>query len=391
MKNKLLLKATICSIGFFVAAYTSIALPVVGTIAETLKITNQMLIGLIITLPCLTLILTNLLSGKLSDSMSKKTLIYIGTILFLIGGLGPVLFQDIWIILAFRAILGLGVGFIFPILWSISSDFFEGAECVSMIGIVTAAAGIFSAVITVLAGFLGKISWQAAFGIHAFGLVILLMIIFFLPAKPTIIVQHEAGEKAPIKPIVFLYFLITLIIYICIMVIFNTLSLFIEGEKLGTVATTGLAGGLLTLLSFIGSILFSKLFGFFKKYTVVVCIACLTISFFLLSFASSITIVFIALAFTGFGMGLVTPIMMTKAMTSSPKNVSFAMSIVLVGILGGQFLSTFFIKLIGLVSGNTSMRFTFLVTGAVLVIATLVAVVTALRTKNDDQSTAMHH
>lgn len=369
----------ILSLNFFSGTYMQIAVPVVSPMVTVLQLTDPVLIGLIVTLPCLTIIPANLLSGKLSETISKKTLLYIAVILYLIGGLGPILFEDITSILVCRAILGFGTGFAYPHTMGLIPDFFEEDKCATMMGVASSISSIIGSVISMMSGFLGSFSWEAAYALHSLVVIVLILIMFFLPSKPRII-QHSSRGKATFKPIVYFYAAISLIIFMSIMVVFTKISIFIDSEKLGTVTSTGIASGSITFFAFVGSIIFGKIFKATKQYTSILPLGCMAVGFLLLAWAYNFAMVLIALAFFGFGLGLFVPFMMTKTTIVSQQNASFALSIVIAGIFAGQFLSAFFIQLISTVSGDPSARFTFLANGVFLIIATGIALVTALKT-----------
>ncbi|MBE6046788.1 MAG: MFS transporter, partial [Clostridiales bacterium] len=73
---------------------------------------SQSMIQSIISIPCLAVLPTTLLSGKLMGNMPKKTLGVIGMVIFLVGGVVPVCLTSLPVILVFRGIFGIGVGLV---------------------------------------------------------------------------------------------------------------------------------------------------------------------------------------------------------------------------------------------------------------------------------------
>lgn len=365
---------------FFSVAYLQLTVPLLSTMVAAQGFTNPSLIGLIATLPSLALIPTVLLCGKLAETMSKKTLFYIGVIIFLIGGIGAIFTKDIVSLLVCRAIVGLGSGFCILLVTGLIPDYYEGHALENMMGIVVGGAGVLGFVQANLAGLLGATSWQTAYWLHLLAIIPMLMVMFFLPSKPTVTAAQGApGEKAPLAPVVYLYFLVCLIIFMSMMVLWTQVSVFIAAENLGSVASAGLAASLISAFSFVGSILFGKLFGTLKQFTIATTIACATIGFFIVATAGSFPMVLAGIAFYGFAMGLLAPVLLTKAVLASPKSQAFAQSIVLVGIFLGQFGSTFWLQLTNAVFGSTSLRSAFLTNGIFLAIVLVISLLVAFR------------
>jgi len=380
MNKKFMLAVALFLNSFFSCAFLQITVPLLSTMVAAQGFTNQSLIGLIVTLPCLTIIPTVLLCGKLSETMSKKTLFYIGTIIFLIGGLGAIFTTSITGLLICRAILGLGSGFCILLVTGFIPDYYEGPALTNMMGIVLAGVGVMGFLQANLAGLLGTISWQTAYWVHALALIPMLGVLFFVPSKPTVTVtQNAPGEKSPLPPVIFLYFLITVFLYMTIMVLWSQVSVFIANEHLGNVAYAGLAASLVSAFSFVGSIFFGKLFGFLKRYATHATIVFAAIGYLIVANANSFAMVLIGIAIYGFAVGLFSPLFLTIAVMRAPKSQAVAQAIILVGVLVGQFISAFWLQMLSSF-GNGSLRSSFLLNSIILVIALAIGLVGALIT-----------
>jgi len=66
--------------------------------------------------------------GKLSDLYGRKPVLMIGITLFLVGSALSGLSQDMWMLVLFRGIQGLGAGSLFPIALAVIGDLFTPAE-----------------------------------------------------------------------------------------------------------------------------------------------------------------------------------------------------------------------------------------------------------------------
>jgi EmrB/QacA subfamily drug resistance transporter len=132
--------------------------------------------------------------GKLSDLYGRKPMLLIGIVLFLIGSALSGLSQEMWQLVLFRGIQGLGAGSLFPIALAVIGDLFTPAERGKYQGLFGAMFGIAFLLGPGLGGFLtDQFSWHAIFYVNIpIGIVALAVIVRLLPnmrkegAKPTI-------------------------------------------------------------------------------------------------------------------------------------------------------------------------------------------------------------
>ena len=121
--------------------------------------------------------------GKLSDLYGRKPLLMIGVSLFLIGSALSGLSQEMWQLILFRGIQGLGAGALFPISLAVIGDLFTPAERGKYQGLFGAVFGISFLVGPALGGFLTDvISWQWIFYVNLpIGVISLYVIWHLLP------------------------------------------------------------------------------------------------------------------------------------------------------------------------------------------------------------------
>ncbi len=102
--------------------------------------------------------------GKLSDQFGRRPLMMIGVGIFLIGSLLCSLSAEMWQLILFRGIQGLGAGAIFPISLAIIGDLFSPRERGRYQGLFGAVFGISMIIGPALGGFLtDSISWHWVF------------------------------------------------------------------------------------------------------------------------------------------------------------------------------------------------------------------------------------
>ncbi|MCJ0930653.1 MFS transporter [Virgibacillus halodenitrificans] len=129
-----MLKPTIISISMATVMAGAAISPALGLIAEAFPDASETMIKLILTAPSIMIIPFSFLSSYLTSKITKRTIIMIGLVIYLIGGVGAQLMSTIELLLAFRLFLGAGVGLVMPLSMSLINDYFKGSERTKMMG-----------------------------------------------------------------------------------------------------------------------------------------------------------------------------------------------------------------------------------------------------------------
>ena len=137
----------------------------------------------VVTIYLLTSTITVPFYGKLSDIYGRKPLLMIGVSLFLVGSALSGLSQNMFELILFRGIQGLGAGALFPISLAVIGDLFTPAERGKYQGLFGAVFGVSFIVGPALGGFLtDNISWHWVFYVNLpIGLLSLYIIARLLP------------------------------------------------------------------------------------------------------------------------------------------------------------------------------------------------------------------
>jgi EmrB/QacA subfamily drug resistance transporter len=137
----------------------------------------------VVTIYLLTATVSGPIYGKLSDLFGRRPMMMIGVSLFLLGSLLCALSQEMWQLIVFRGLQGLGAGAIFPIALSIIGDLFSPRERGRYQGLFGAVFALSSIIGPALGGFLtDTISWHWVFLVNLpLGLVALFVLWRLLP------------------------------------------------------------------------------------------------------------------------------------------------------------------------------------------------------------------
>ncbi len=195
--------------------------------------------------------------------LSYKACTMLATALVFIGGLPAVFGASMsWgVLLATRCILGLGLGCFMPIVMAVISLIFQKESVrATMMSVASIVFNIGMIVTTSVAGILGAISWNLAWGIYLFALVPFVLAVFLMnpqniPAAPEV---DDKGEKVKIKLPAPGWFL--LVLFLCAIIMSQ--SLFnLGGATIGAVVDNPAVIGTIFSLFSIGAMGSALLFG----------------------------------------------------------------------------------------------------------------------------------
>jgi EmrB/QacA subfamily drug resistance transporter len=137
----------------------------------------------VVTIYLLTSTITVPFWGKLSDLYGRKPMLLAGITIFLVGSALCGLAQEMWQLILFRGIQGIGAGSLFPIALAVVGDLFSPAERGRYQGLFAAVFGFAALIGPALGGLLtDAISWHAIFYVNIpVGLVSLAVIARVMP------------------------------------------------------------------------------------------------------------------------------------------------------------------------------------------------------------------
>ncbi len=144
----------------------------------------------------LTTALSTPVYGKIADRVGRKVVYILGITLFTIGSMLCGFSPNIYTLIIFRAIQGLGAGAVMPITFTIIADLFSYEKRANMLALNNTAWGISALLGPILGGFIvDRLNWHWVFFINVpFGILVLIVITFG---------YHEAKRNQLKQPIDF--------------------------------------------------------------------------------------------------------------------------------------------------------------------------------------------
>ncbi|MGG4034370.1 MDR family MFS transporter [Paenibacillus cisolokensis] len=140
----------------------------------------------VITLYMLTSTVATILVGKLSDIYGRKPFILTGIVFFIAGAFLTGLSQDIFQLIAYRGIQGIGAGIIMATAFTAVGDLYSPRQRGKWTGVMTAVFGFSSVIGPTLGGYIVEhMSWKWVFWIFLpLGVVAFFMILALFPKVP---------------------------------------------------------------------------------------------------------------------------------------------------------------------------------------------------------------
>lgn len=187
---------------------------------------QESLVSLIITLPSLAVAIVGYAIGVLADRLGKVRVLLTALAIFTVFGFAGYFMEgNIWMMLAVRFILGIGIAGITSTVTALIAEYYGGIQRVKVLSYQSAAMGIGVLILEFVGGTLAEFSWNAPFLIYLIGVPILIMAIVSL-REPTVsehdreeiaeIVAHEKFRKANYRLVALCY----VSIFFCMILVF---------------------------------------------------------------------------------------------------------------------------------------------------------------------------
>ena len=154
--------------------------PVVPGIQGGLGV-SESLAGLIITTHGAFIVLTSPVAGWLIDRYGPRRPYVAGLGIYAVGGGAGVLVDSFLPLLASRAVLGVGVAFVYTGVTVLIYDLYTGARMDRALGLRSGANSVGAAAWPLVGGALGLVSWQAPFAVYLLAAPLGLVAFFLIP------------------------------------------------------------------------------------------------------------------------------------------------------------------------------------------------------------------
>jgi len=335
-----MIRLAILSLSLLTVMSGAAVAPAVADIVAYFPNSSDMLGKMVLTTPALTIMPMALITGLLSGRIARKRLVYAGIFFYVLGGAGGGLTTSIPSLLFMRAVLGIGVGILMPLSTGIIADIWSGDEKARTMGLASASSNLGGIIAMLLSGSLAAVSWRASFLIYLLGIVVWLLIFFFLPENH----PAPAAKRLPSQCIgggsYIRWGLGMFMLMAAFYAIPVNIALYFQGHGIGGSRMAGAAMAAMTASSFLTGIMYGKLKKALGGWLPSVSLCLFALSYYGLSVFPSAFPLFCSLVLNGMAFGTLVPLIMdgvTK--TAGHSSGTAGTSVVTSFLFAGQFAS----------------------------------------------------
>ena len=340
--------------------------PILEDLDKIFPSASDLEVEMLESLPSLMIIPFMLLAGRWSVRGNKIKLLVVGSVIFLISGIGSLLSRSLVELVVLDAIMGIGAGIIIPLSTGFVVDYFTGDYRIKQLGISSAVNNLALVGATSLTGYLADIEWHFAFAVYLLPAITLILVPALShttpePEPPQGAQRRQQGLNVRIiVGLMLFYFLIT---YASLVVTFNTSYLASEGGM--SSSKSGLLISLFFLAIMAPGFVLNGVMKVLGKATNLWSLVVMGVGLVVMSLSHP---TFLKLAvgaiLTGLGYGVMQPLIYDKAATNSPPHLStLALSLVMVVNYLAILVAPFIIDGIDWLFVTKSYSFAFLFNG----------------------------
>lgn len=364
------LAVSILSLSLLTVMAGAAVAPALGVIQAYFSGTSQTVVQLIISIPALFIVITNLCFPALSRRFSTKTLVLGGLLLYTVGGCAAGLFDQIALVLVMRALVGVGVGILMPLSTGLLTFYYPPERQAALMGYASAMNQMGGVIATLLAGLLSQLNWRASFLVYLLGLLSIVLCLGFLLSDRLDQPQHAEEASAAGSPFR-TYFIYILAMFLLMSIFFVypanfALETTAEGAVPAQCIAAIMAGA--DLVAFVGGLLFVHLRRAMGRGCKLLAPVLFLLGFLLLTLLGGWPGTLLGSACIGFANGVGIPFLISEASMQAGKSAaSTVMPLLSAAMYLAQFLSPLLLGVLRGVLGNLShLAYWFAVVLAVL-------------------------
>ena len=269
---------------------------------------GELLVKLSLSFPALFIAISASIGGRLIDRLGRLGLLGISLVVYAIAGTSGYWLDDIYQILAGRALLGICVGLSMTIVTTLIADYYEGRERQKFAGLQIAVMSMAGILFITLGGILADISWRTPFLLYGASLLILPATLIYL--KEPEIKTSEIVDRSTIKSpsVIWLVFVNVMIMWIVFFIIPIQIPFYLKSLGVEKNVLIGIAIAVSTLFSAISSMSFARIKDRLNfKQIFAIGYFLMAIAYVTIAVGRSYEMVLIGMILAGLGMGVMIP------------------------------------------------------------------------------------
>lgn len=266
------------------------------------------LVKLSLSFPGLFIALSAMVAGVIIDKTGRLKLLGAALLLYAVGGTSGYWLDNLYAILAGRALLGISVGISMTIVTTLVADYYQGKARQKFAGLQIAVMSLGGILFITLGGIMADIGWRIPFLLYFFSLLILPPAYLYLKEPEVTGDRAKPEQKGRSPRLLWLIFGNVMLMWIIFFIIPVQIPFYLKSIGVEKNTMIGIAIASSTLFSAISSISYSKIrdmLGFRQIFALGYFL--MALAFIAAAFGNSYFLVLLAMFLAGFGMGLMIP------------------------------------------------------------------------------------
>lgn len=269
---------------------------------------NEKLVKLVLSFPGLFIAISAIVTGVIIDRIGRLKLLGAALVFYAVGGVSGFWLENIYLILAGRAVLGLSVGISMTIVTTLVADYYQGQSRQKFAGLQIAVMSLGGILFITLGGILADINWRTPFLLYLFSIIILPFAYLYLKEpKKEVVTSHE-NHKISSPKIIWFVFINVMLMWILFFIIPIQVPFHLKGIGIEKNALIGIAIASSTLFSAVSAFSYSKIKNLFSfKQVFAIGYFLMAVAFVIIAFGNSYLLVMVSMLLAGLGMGVMIP------------------------------------------------------------------------------------
>lgn len=326
-------------------------------------------IRLATSLPSLLSIPITILIGKIAGKhLSHRFCAIFGTLLIFSAGIAPFFFSSNWIlILFFRAVVGIGVGFVAMrnslIIQTVPDD-----HQASIIGYGSALMNAGGMLAGPIVGILAGYKWNFSFLFDFFALFPVLLMIFYLkePEKnfstcnaasycTNSMQNHHISTTVKDNWRVYYYVIMQFVCTMALYPLLSGMSSYMDSHHIGSSFTAGMTNSIYCFAGVLINLVLNQLIKILKQYILPVMCFLFSVSMGIIVFFPTVPMIMFGAILAGISFNtMMSVFQLYNGKTASPQTVTFFSTLLIAALSLGNFVSVYFIELCHLLFHRTT-------------------------------------